>query len=72
MAASFATVFSKLNITPPSAPITSNDSVSDSLKISFKTEELDFFNPELPIEYGSRNVIKINKNIIYRNVHLFV
>ena len=72
MTANFATAFSKLNVTPPSTPTTNNDSISDPSKTSFKTEELGFFDPELPIEYGSGNVIKTSKDTIYRSVHLFV
>ena len=73
VAASFATAFSKLNLTPPSTPTTSNDSTSiDPSRTSFKTEELDFFDPKLPIEYGSGDVVKTGKNTSYRSVHLFV
>ena len=72
VAANFATVFSKLNITSPSTSITSNGSVSDPLRTSFKAEELGFFDPELPIEYGLGDVVKIDKNTIYRNIHLFI
>jgi len=72
VAASFATAFSKLNVTSLSTPITSNDLVSDSSKTSFKIEELGFFDPELPIEYGLEDVIRTDKNMIYRSVHLFV
>src|SRR6266536_4538846 len=43
VAASFATAFSKLNITPPSTPTTSNGSASDPSRTSFKAEELGFF-----------------------------
>ncbi len=66
--ASFATVFSKLNLIPPSIFITS----VDPSRTFFKTEKLGFFDPEFPIEYGPEDVIKINKNTIYRSVHLFV
>ncbi len=72
VAASFATTFSKLNVTPPSTPTTSNGSASDPSKTSFKTEELGFFDLELPIEYDSKDVIRTGKNTIYGNVHLFV
>ena len=72
VAASFATTFSKLNVTPPSTPTTSNGSASDPSKTSFKTEELGFFDLELPIEYDSKDVIRTGKNTIYSNVHLFV
>ena len=70
--ANFATAFSKLNVTPPSTPTISNGSASDPSRTSFKAEELDFFDPELPIEYGSRDVVRIDKNTIYRSVYLFV
>ena len=72
VAASFATVFFKLNVISPSISTTSNDSASDPLRISFKVEELGFFDLELPIEYGSKNLIRISKDTIYRSVHLFV
>ncbi len=72
VAASFATVFSKLNVIPPSIFITSNGSVSDPLRIFFKVEELGFFDPELPIEYGLGNVIRTDKDTIYRSVYLFI
>ncbi len=72
MTASFATTFSKLNVTSPSIFIINNDSASDPSKTSFKTEELNFFDPELPIEYSSKNVIKTGKDTIYRSVHLFI
>ncbi len=68
VAASFATTFSKLNLTPPSTPTI----FVDPSRISFKVEELGFFDPELPIEYGLGDVIRIGKNTIYRSVHLFV
>jgi len=72
VAANFATVFFKLNLTPPS--IFTSDSLIfiDSSRTSFKAEELDFFDPELPIEYGLEDVVRISKNTIYRSVHLFV
>ena len=73
MAANFAITFSKLNLAPPSTPIISNGLISiDPSRTSFKIEELGFFDPELPIEYGPENVIKNEKNTIYRSVHLFV
>ncbi len=70
--ANFATTFSKLNLTPPS--ISTNDSLTsiDPSRTFFKTEELDFFDPKLPIEYGLKDVVRTNKNTIYRSVHLFV
>ncbi len=72
MTANFATIFSKFNVISPSTPIISNGLVSDPLKTSFKAEELGFFDLELPIEYGLENVVRIDKNMIYRSVHLFV
>ncbi len=66
--ANFATAFFKLNFTPPSTSTTS----IDPLRISFKAEELDFFDPELPIEYGPGDVIRTGKDTIYRSVYLFV
>ena len=68
VAASFATAFSKLNLTPPS---TFTISVDPS-RTSFKTEELGFFDLEFPIEYGLGDVIRTSKNTIYRSVYLFV
>ena len=68
VAASFATVFFKFSLTPPSTFIIS----VDPSRTSFKAEELDFFDPELPIEYGSGDVVRTSKNTIYRSVHLFV
>ena len=72
VAVSFATTFFKLNVTPPSTPIISNGSASDPSRTSFKAEELDFFDLELPIEYGLGDVVRIDKDTIYRSVHLFV
>ena len=72
MAASFATIFFKLNVISPSTFIISNGSVSDPLRIFFKVEELGFFDPEFPIEYGLENVVRIGKNTIYCSVYLFV
>ncbi len=72
VAASFATVFSKFNVIISSISIISNDSVSDPSRISFKVEELGFFDPKLPIEYGLGNVVRIGKDTIYRSVYLFV
>ncbi len=72
VAANFATAFSKFNVTPPSTPTTSNGSTSDPSRTFFKAEKLGFFDPELPIEYDSGNVVRIGKNTIYRSVHLFV
>ena len=72
MVVSFATVFSKFNVISPSISTISNGSVSDLLRIFFKAEELGFFDLELPIEYGSGDVIKTNKDTIYRSVYLFV
>ncbi len=72
VAASFATAFSKLNITPPSTPTISNGSASDSSRTSFKAEKLNFFDPKFPIEYGLGDVVRTNKDMIYRSVHLFV
>jgi len=70
---SFATVFFKFNLIPPSTPTISNGSISiDPSKTSFKAEELGFFDPEFPIEYGLGDVVKTGKNTIYRSVHLFV
>ncbi len=70
--ANFATVFSKLNVTPSSTFIISDGLVSDPLKIFFKAEELGFFDPELSIEYSSGDVVRTGKNTIYRSVYLFV
>jgi len=68
VAASFATIFSKFNfISPPTSIIS-----VDSLRISFKVEELGFFDLEFPIEYGLGDVIRTSKNTIYRSVYLFV
>src|SRR6266536_4230007 len=72
VAVNFATILSKFNVTPPSTSIISNGSVSDPSRTSFKVEELGFFDSELLIEYGSGDVVRIGKDIIYRSVHLFV
>ncbi len=72
MAASFATAFFKLNLTSPSTFISDSSIFIDPSRISFKTEELDFFDPELPIEYDSEDVIRSGKDTIYRSVHLFI
>ena len=72
VAANFVTVFSKLNLTPPSISTSDNSTSIDPLRTFFKAEELGFFDSELPIEYGSGDVVRIGKNIIYRSVHLFV
>ncbi len=72
MAASFATIFFKLNVISPSTFIISNSLLSDPSRIFFKVEESGFFDPKLPIEYGSEDVMRIDKNTIYRSVYLFV
>jgi len=72
VAANFATAFFKFNVTPPSTSIINDGSTSDPPRISFKVEKLNFFDPELPIEYGLGDVVRIGKDTIYRNVHLFV
>ena len=72
VAVNFATAFSKLNVIPLFISTTSNGSVSDPLKTSFKAEELGFFDPEFPIEYGLEDVVRTDKNTIYRNIYLFV
>jgi len=64
----FTTIFSKLNLTPPSTFIIS----VDSSRTFFKTEELGFFDSKFPIEYDLEDVVRIDKNTIYRSVHLFV
>ncbi len=70
--ASFATVFSKLNVISPSIPTINNGSASDPSRTSFKAEELGFFDLEFLIEYGSEDVVRIGKDTIYRSVYLFV
>ena len=72
VAANFATVFSKFNVILSSISTTNNGLVSDLLRIFFKVKELNFFDPEFPIEYDSEDVVKIGKNMIYRSVYLFV
>ena len=72
VAASFATAFSKLNLTPSSTPTSDSSTSIDPSRTSFKAEILNFFDPELPIEYGLEDVIRTSKNTIYRSVHLFV
>src|SRR6266536_4894413 len=72
VAASFATAFSKLNLTPSSTPTSDSSTSIDPSRTSFKAEELGLFDPELPIEYGSGNVMRTGKNTIYRNIYLFV
>jgi hypothetical protein len=44
----------------------------DNFKIAFKFEELGFFDPELSEEYNTDDLIYLNKNTIYRSVHLFI
>jgi hypothetical protein len=44
----------------------------DNSKISFKFKKLEFFDPELSEKYRIDNLIHLNKNIIYRSVHLFI
>ena len=68
MVINFTTIFSKLNLTPPSTFIIS----VDSSRTFFKTEELGFFDSKFPIEYDLEDVVRIDKNTIYRSVHLFV
>ncbi len=71
--ASFAAVFFKVNLILPMTPIISNGLIFiDPLRTSFKTEELGFFDPKLPIKYGLGDVVRIGKNTIYRSVYLFV
>jgi len=72
VAANFATVFSKFNVILSSISTTNNGLVSDLLRIFFKVKELNFFDPEFPIEYGLENVVRIGKNTIYCSVYLFV
>ncbi len=70
--ASFAIVFFKFNVISSSTFIISNGSVSDPLRIFFKVEELGFFDPEFPIEYGLGDIVRIGKDTIYRSIYLFV
>jgi hypothetical protein len=44
----------------------------DNSKIAFKSEELKFFDPELSEEYDTDDLIHLDINIIYRNMHLFI
>jgi hypothetical protein len=47
-------------------------SYQDNFKIVFKSKELGFFDPELSEKYGTGNLIHLNKNTIYKSVHLFI
>jgi hypothetical protein len=47
-------------------------SYQDNSKIAFKSEELEFFDPELFEEYSTDDLIHPGKNTIYRSVHLFI
>jgi hypothetical protein len=44
----------------------------DNFKIAFKSEELEFFDPELFEKYSTDNLIHLDKNTIYKSVHLFI
>jgi hypothetical protein len=44
----------------------------DNFKIAFKSEELEFFDPELFEEYSTGDLVYSGKNTIYRSVHLFI
>jgi hypothetical protein len=41
-------------------------------KIAFKSEVLKIFDPELSEEYNTNNLIYLDKNTIYKSVHLFI
>jgi hypothetical protein len=54
-------------------PSVSNSfSYQDNFKIVFKFEELGFFDPELFEKYNIDNLVYLDKNTIYRSVHLFI
>jgi hypothetical protein len=56
-----------------SSPSESNSfSHQDNSKIAFKSEELEFFDPELSEKYDTDNLVHSDKNTIYRNIHLFI
>jgi hypothetical protein len=71
------TVFSQLNIgriiEMLSSPSESNFfSYQNNSKIAFKSEKLGFFDSELSEKYSTGDLIYLDKNIIYKNVHLFI
>jgi hypothetical protein len=47
-------------------------SYQDNFKIAFKSEKLEFFDPELSEKYNTGDLIYSDKNTIYRSVHLFI
>jgi hypothetical protein len=47
-------------------------SYQDNFKIAFKSEELEFFDPELFEKYDTDNLIYSDKDTIYKNVYLFI
>src|SRR6266536_6069187 len=62
VAVSFVTVFFKFNFILPSIFIISDGLASaDPSRIFFQAEELGFFDPEFPIEYGLRDMVRISK-----------
>jgi hypothetical protein len=44
----------------------------DNFKIAFKSEELEFFDLELFEEYSTGDLIYLDKDTIYKSVHLFI
>jgi hypothetical protein len=74
---SMATAFSQLDIGRAieislSLSELNSFSYQNNSKIAFKSEELEFFDPELFEEYSTGNLIHSDKNTIYRSVHLFI
>jgi hypothetical protein len=73
-----ATAFSQLGIGRAAEVLLSPSMLSsfsyyqNNSKIAFKSEELNFFNPELSEEYNIGDLIHLDKNTIYRNVYLFI
>jgi hypothetical protein len=73
-----ATTFNQLNIGRATemllllSILNSFSYYQNNSKIAFKSEELDFFNPELPEKYSTDDLIHLSKNTIYKSVHLFI
>jgi hypothetical protein len=74
---SMATVFSQLNIGRITEISLSPSELNfflyqDNSKIAFKFEELKFFDPELSEKYSTDDLVYLDKNTIYKSVHLFI
>jgi hypothetical protein len=74
---SMTTAFNQLNIEriieiPLSSSESNSFSYQDNSKIAFKSEKLEFFDPELSEKYSMNNLIHLSKNTIYKSAHLFI